>query len=394
MKNCFYKMIAALCLFPALCACAFVSPAPPDTTSPSSATDGAPPAPPPPPPKSRAEILLSSMTDAQKIGQLLMVPFSGTELTPEIKAHFTENFFSNVILFSANIPDAETARALSKEIRELSEETCGMDAWIAVDQEGGRVVRIRDEMTVFPSAREIGKTGDPENAYDAGYSTATGLLALGINFNLAPVFDVDTNPKNPIIGDRAFSDDPETAAEFALQFAKGSEDGGTPACAKHFPGHGDTSVDSHKALPVLKHDLTRLERVELYPFRRAAEAGIDAVLAGHIACPALDDSGLPASLSKKMLTGLLREKFGFEGVILTDSMDMSAITESYSPEDAAVLAVGAGADMIIAPPDPEKQNRMRLALAEALKSGELSADRLNEAVGHILAMKEKYGLLH
>lgn len=337
--------------------------------------------------------MLASLTTEQKVGQLLMVPFSGTSITPEIELHFTENSLSNVILFSENIPDAKTATVLTAQIQSFSEKLGGMEAFIATDQEGGRVVRIRDKVTVFPSARKIGQTGDPKNAYHAGYTTATELLTLGINFNLAPVFDVDTNKNNPVIGDRSFSSDPETAADFALEFAKGSNDGGMPACAKHFPGHGDTSIDSHKALPVLNYDRERLDSVELYPFRRAVEAHIDAILAGHIACPTLDESGLPASLSKKMLTDLLRTEYGFDGVILTDSMDMAAITASYSPKEAAVLAITAGADMIIAPTEPEAQSEMRSALLDAAKSGEISSERLDDAVLHILTMKEKYGLL-
>ncbi|MCX7615470.1 MAG: beta-N-acetylhexosaminidase [Clostridiales bacterium] len=343
--------------------------------------------------KSKAEIMLSSMTTEQKAGQLLMVPFSGTSITHETEKHFSDHLLSNVILFSANIPDSKTAKQLTMEIQSLSEKLTGMKALISIDQEGGRVVRIRDQVTVFPSARKIGMTGDPKNAYTAGYVTAKQLLRLGINFNLAPVFDVDTNKNNPVIGDRAYSNDPKKVAEFALQFAKGSNDGGMPACAKHFPGHGDTSVDSHKELPILNFDRKRLDSIELYPFKQAVDQKIDAILAGHIACPALDESGLPASLSKKILTDLLRNEYRYNGLILTDSMDMAAITSHFSPEKAAVLAVTAGADMLIAPSDPKTQEIMQKGLLDAIKNGELPLERLNDAVLHILFLKEKYGLL-
>jgi len=241
------KLTFIICLLPVFFACSSsVKPVPSQPNPSLPAVTGDEPEP-PLPVKSKAEIVFSSLTKEQKVGQLLIVPIPDSSLNDETLHQFRQNSFINIILFARNIPDAETAKKLTGQIQSYANESFGMDALIAVDQEGGRVVRIRDGMSAAPSAREIGQTGDPKNAYQAGYTTAVELLALGINFNLAPVFDVDTNEKNPIIGDRAFSSNPVIAADFALQYAKGQNDAKMPACAKHFPGHGDTSVDSHNS---------------------------------------------------------------------------------------------------------------------------------------------------
>lgn len=339
-----------------------------------------------------ADKLLEQMTLEEKVGQLLMPElrmWEGTNTTtmnPGVAELINDYHVGGVILFSKNITDQEQLLHLTTA---LQEESTKLPLLIAIDQEGGNVSRIPDG-TNMPGNMALGAIGDEKLAYQVGYTIGRELKALGINLNFAPVLDVNINPANPVIGVRSFGDASRLVANLGVQYAKGLQEAGVGAVAKHFPGHGDTDVDSHLGLPSLPHDLDRLEEVELKPFRQAIAHGVDMIMTAHITFPALDDTGLPATLSYPVLTGLLRQEMGFEGVIVTDAFTMKAIADHFDEDEAVVMAIKAGADIILMPNDVSLAYR---SILEAVTSGELSEERIEQSVRRILAFKEKYGLL-
>lgn len=244
--------------------------------------------------------------------------------------------------------------------------------------------------TVFPTAMAIAATGRDEDAYDVGKAIAQEGRAVGIHVNFAPVVDVNNNPANPVINTRSFGEDPARVARLSAQFVRGTLDGGALATAKHFPGHGDTDVDSHVGLPIVAADIARLERVELVPFRAAIEAGAPLVMTAHIALPAVQgDSTTPATLAPRIITNLLRDTLGFRGVAITDAMTMEGIGKGYTTEQSSVLAVKAGADILLKPTDP---TRAIDAVVAAIERGEITRARIDSAVRHILELKVRSGL--
>jgi beta-N-acetylhexosaminidase len=260
---------------------------------------------------------------------------------------------------------------------------------IASDLERGLGNQI-EGATLFPPLMSIGAADSEELAYKMGKITAVEARAIGIHMTYAPVVDVNINPDNPIINVRSLGEDPERVGELAAAFIKGCQENGLIATAKHFPGHGDTDLDSHSVLPIIAGDRQRLEQVELYPFKKAIEAGVKAVMTAHLRVPALDPAAdMPATLSETIMTGLLREELGFKGLIVTDAMDMGGIVNLYSQEEAAVMAVNAGVDMVLIPPEPRKVIR---ALKEAVEQGQIPEERINTSVGRILNAKASLGL--
>src|SRR5690606_667232 len=253
-----------------------------------------------------------------------------------------------VILFARNIRDPVQVANLTRSLQQLAQSSgARIPLFIATDQEGGIVARLRSPAAVMPGAMALGAASSPELAYEAGRSTARQLLAVGINMNFAPVVDVNNNPANPVIGVRSFGEDPELVAELGAAFIRGQQEEGVISTAKHFPGHGDTDTDSHIALPRADHPRVRLDQVELVPFRAAIAAGVDAIMTAHVTFPSIDPTpGLPATLSHRVLTGLLREELGHEGLIVTDAMEMQAITANFGIAEAAVRAVEAVGDMV------------------------------------------------
>jgi beta-N-acetylhexosaminidase len=260
---------------------------------------------------------------------------------------------------------------------------------IGADFERGTAMRL-DEGTSFPTAMALAAGGDSKDAYTMGKITALEARAVGIQWIYAPDADVNNNPGNPIINTRSFGEDPQRVAEFVSQFVRGVEENGGLATAKHFPGHGDTAADSHIDLPVIRADRDRLENLELVPFRAAIAAGAGSVMTGHLSIPALEpDSNTPATLSHNILTGLLRDELGFQGLVVTDAMDMGGITVRYAPGEAAVRAVLAGADALLMPPVPDAAFE---SLQDAVKSGRISKERLDASVRRILQAKARLGL--
>ncbi|HVH72147.1 MAG TPA: glycoside hydrolase family 3 N-terminal domain-containing protein, partial [Candidatus Dormibacteraeota bacterium] len=260
---------------------------------------------------------------------------------------------------------------------------------IGADFERGTAMRY-DEGTSFPTAMAVAAGGNPKDAYTMGKITALEARATGVQWVYAPDSDVNNNPGNPIINTRSFGENPQRVAEFVSDFVKGVEDNGALATAKHFPGHGDTAADSHIDLPTIPASRERLEHLELVPFRAAISSGAGSIMTGHLSVPALEsDPNTPATLSSKILQGLLRKELGYHGLIVTDAMDMGSITVRYAPGEAAVRAIAAGADCVLMPPVPDAAFE---ALEGAVKSGRISKERLDDSVRRILQAKARLGL--
>lgn len=278
-------------------------------------------------------------------GQHIMAGLPGTEIDPAFAALVRECKVGNVILFRRNVKNAAQLARLCASLRELIVSETGMEPFIAIDQEGGVVSRFSPDMATTPGAMALAAAGG-DAPYRAARLTAAQLRAAGVNFDLAPVLDVNSNPLNPVIGVRSFGDLPEEAAERAMGFMRGLLDVGVMACGKHFPGHGDTDTDSHIGLPRVDKSREQLEECELLPFRRAIEAGIPAIMSSHVLFPALEPEKLPATMSRRILTGLLREELGFGGVIISDCMEMDAVAKFYGTVNGAAAALKAGADIV------------------------------------------------
>lgn len=308
------------------------------------------------------------MDDLKKLaGQLIMVRLFGTELDADTAAFLQENQVRGACLFRQNMTDATQLTRLTGALRAIM----GPQALIALDQEGGAVVRST-WVPAPPSAMALGAADDPDLAREVGAAVARAVRSLGFNWNFAPVLDLNNNPHNPVIAERSFGADPDTATRIALAWMEGSESEGVACCVKHFPGHGDTHVDSHRALPTVNKPLAELERFEFAPFRMAAqgETPAPAMMTAHIVYPALDPE-YPATMSRAILTGILREQWRYEGVIITDGMDMHAIAQRYGVGQAAVRALVAGADMVMAIGSRATQEETIDAIAAAIASGEL-----------------------
>lgn len=331
----------------------------------------------------------SKLSLKQKIGQLLMCGFPGLEPTPEIEELVRDGWIGGIIYFRRNLAEPAQAAALSAKLQSFAAEGSGVPLLIAVDQEGGMVTRIEKGVSVMPGAMALGATGDADAAYEAAKVTAAELLAMGINMNFAPVLDVNNNPLNPVIGVRSYGGDPELVARLGTAAVRGYQETGVAATVKHFPGHGDTSQDSHHELPTVPHDRERLDRLELVPFREAVRQGVDAVMTAHLLFPAVEPEPLPATLSPRVLTGLLREELGYGGVIVTDCLEMNAIAGHYGVAEGAVLAVEAGADLVLVSHRIELQRAALDALTAAVESGRLSEERIDRSVDRLLALKAR-----
>jgi beta-N-acetylhexosaminidase len=305
---------------------------------------------------------------------LFVIGFNGTEAAPETIRLLDEGC-AGFILFKRNIVSAAQTAAL---IRQLKSGTAHR-LIAAVDQEGGRVARLRgNPFTAVPSMKAIGRSGDLEFARRVGQLLAFETRSVGFDFNFAPVVDIDTNPNNPVIGDRAFSDNPNTVAAFGVALAQGLESHGVASCAKHFPGHGDTSQDSHLQLPTLSHSLERLRQVELIPFAAYAQAKLASVMTAHVRFETLDNV-YPATMSVATLRKLLRNELQFDGVVVSDDLEMKAIAEHYTVEDAVVRGVEAGIDIFLVCHSEAVQRRAIGALVSAVQSGRLPASLLQQA---------------
>ncbi|HWI51873.1 MAG TPA: beta-N-acetylhexosaminidase [Symbiobacteriaceae bacterium] len=322
-------------------------------------------------------------------GQLVMAGFQGTALPSDFARQVEEDGLSGIILFSRNLSGPAQIRRLTDQLQALTPD--GLPMLIATDQEGGIVARLSGIAgTDFPGNMALGAAHSPELAHAAALAAGRELLALGINMNLAPVLDVNNNPQNPVIGVRSYGEDPHLVAELGAAAIRGYQEAGVLACGKHFPGHGDTAVDSHLALPTVAHDRVRLDEVELVPFRAAVAAGVGAIMTAHVVFPAYEpDPARPATLSRPVLTGLLRDRLTFDGLVITDCMEMKAIANGFGTVAAVVEAVKAGADLVLVSHTAQTQRAAVAALKAAIASGEIPAERVEQALGRIRRARER-----
>jgi beta-N-acetylhexosaminidase len=336
------------------------------------------------------EALIERWSPRELAGQLLVVGFAGQEAPPALCDALAAGERAGVVLFRRNlIPGAAGVAALQKLCASLaSASPSGCPPLVAIDEEGGRVARLSPPALTIPPMRRLGDAGDLALIERVADAVARELACLGVSMNFAPVVDVDTNPDNPIIGDRAFSNEPERVVELAAAYLRGLRSGGVASCLKHYPGHGDTLLDSHLALPTVAHDRARLESVELVPFRRLA-ADADSMMTAHIVYPALDPS-CPATLSPRIATELLRRELGFEGVLFSDDLEMQAIQGHASWGDSAVAALLAGCDLLLVCSRSDAQAEVHAAVSERIARDELFAARCREAARRGLGLRRAY----
>ena len=317
--------------------------------------------------------------------RLFMVGFPGPRIDDDFAALMDDGLFG-AILFKRNVGGAAETAALCRDIKVRARRPFTL----SVDQEGGRVARLRGPpFTALPPLRELGQRGEEALAERMGRLLAHELRAVGFDWDFAPVLDVDTNPANPVIGDRSFSRDPGVVARLGVALARGLEAGGVASCGKHFPGHGDTTTDSHLTLPRLPHDLERLRRVELVPFRAFAQAGLASLMTAHVLFDALDGQ-VPATMSPRVLHGMLRQELGFDGVLVSDDLEMKAIASHYSVEEAAVLGTLAGVDLFLVCHGADVQRRAIEALVRAVESGRVPRARIEEAHRRLARLEARF----
>ncbi len=328
----------------------------------------------------------------ERVGQVFMVGFSGT--SPEDAAPAIRDLKAGgIIYFARNVGTVEETAALSAALQDMAVQVSAknLPLLISIDQEGGLVSRLTKGLPGMPGPAALGATGDPGLTEEVSRAIGIQLRAAGINMNLAPVLDVNDNPANPVIGVRSFGGDPDVVVPHGCAAVRGYLSSGVCPVGKHFPGHGNTSVDSHLDLPVLDHGIERLEEVELAPFRAAVAEGLPAIMTAHIVFKALDPKN-PATMSAAVLNGLLREKIGFRGLILTDCMEMQAVARYPGTVEASLLAFKAGADLLLISHTLALQEKAYYALLSAVRSGEIGEERLNSSVNRILDLKRKTGL--
>ncbi|MGN7396350.1 glycoside hydrolase family 3 N-terminal domain-containing protein [Peribacillus frigoritolerans] len=363
--------------------------------------------------------IVENMTIDEKVGQMLMPDFRNwqkqgetkatgfIEMNSEVASIIEKYHLGGVILFAENVVDTEQTVRLTDGLQMASPD---LPLFITIDQEGGIVTRLQTG-TNLPGNMALGAARQESYAYQSGEIIGKELSSLGINVNFGPSVDVNNNPGNPVIGVRSFSSDPELVSKLGIQMIKGLQNQNMIATTKHFPGHGDTAVDSHYGLPLVSHDKERLRSIELLPFQRAIDAGVDMMMTAHVQFPAFDDTTyiskkdgqeimVPATLSQKVITGLLREEMGFDGVVVTDALNMKAIADNFGQEEAVVLALKSGVDIALM---PAQVNSLQMeknltsvfnAVKVAVASGEIPLNQVNQSVTRILELKVKRGILN
>lgn len=346
--------------------------------------------------QSRVDQLLAEMTLEEKVGQMFMVDLYGTALNEPGRLLLEEWKPGAAVLFGSNVGNPENTTRLINEWQTAVIQAGGLPMFITTDQEGGVIARLKDGFTTLPAMMLLTATGDVSLAQRTGETLARELSAVGVNMNLGPVADLYTNLNNPIIGRRSFGSEPERTGQMLAALVRGMQSGGVLATAKHFPGHGDTEHDSHTSMPIVAHNRTELDRIELAPFKWTVAAGVEAVMVAHIWYPAYDpDEQIPASLSYNIVTGVLRQELGFNGLIMTDAIEMDAIDLVYTYPEASIQAILAGVDIIAfgASLSPQSQIAAMSGVVAAVREGRISEARIDESVRRILDAKGRYGIL-
>jgi beta-N-acetylhexosaminidase len=333
---------------------------------------------------------IAGLTLDEKIGQMVIVGIEGTSMQKQAKEMIDKYEVGGFILYKDNITGADQSLKLLNQLK-ASNQMNDIPLWLSVDQEGGKVSRLSDEFTKLPSAADIGKAANSRYTYLIGQALGEAVHALGFNMDFAPVLDINSNPKNPVIGNRAFGATPELVITHGIETMKAIQSKQVAAVVKHFPGHGDTSVDSHLDLPVVNKSLKELEAFELLPFVKAIQEDADAIMIAHLLIPKIDEK-YPASLSKEIITDLLRKKLNYNGVVITDDMTMGGITDHYDVGEAAVKSVLAGSDIILIGHDYDTQISVLQALIQNARDGVITKEQLDQSVYRILSLKAKYAL--
>ncbi|MGA1826069.1 MAG: beta-N-acetylhexosaminidase [bacterium] len=336
------------------------------------------------------EFVIEDLSLHELVGQMMIIGIRGARLDRETEDLLYDVHPGGIILFRENYENYNQLKRFCSDIQGVARNwPHSIPLFISVDQEGGRVIRLPSPFSQVPSAREIGTKG-PEYAYKIASLIARELRDVGITMDHAPVLDVDTNTANPVIGDRSFGDDPEMVAQIGIEFFKGLQDNSIISTGKHFPGHGDSEKDSHLTLPVVRHRKSQLEDIELYPFDRAIKQGIDTIMTAHVLYPSFDEL-YPATLSERIIRGILREQLGFCGVIISDDLSMKAITLKYDLDEACYMAICAGISIFLISHQPYSvyKNIQRNVVKKLSKDNNLIY-RVKKEVESILALKKRY----
>ena len=329
-----------------------------------------------------------SVRDVRRhVGQLAFAGFAGHSIPSDLRTLAREFDLGGIILFARNVEAPEQVADLAREAQELANE---LPLWVSTDQEGGRVARLKAPFTVWPPMMTLGRSGDEGLAERFARALAAELRAVGISLDYTPVLDILTNKANPAIGDRALAERAEDVARLGTAIVKGLQAEGIAACGKHFPGHGDTSTDSHFELPLVEHPPDRLRAVEFLPFKAAIEAGVATIMTAHVLVPSLDEQR-PATLSRRIVHDLLRDELKFEGVILSDDLEMKAVAAEYAVPDSAVMAIQAGCDgILICSGDHDTQGAALEALVHAVEEDRLPLARVEDALKRQRRAKERF----
>lgn len=350
---------------------------------------------------SMTSLILNNMTLEQKVGQMFIAnielldsaepeSYEYYKITKKMKKSMNDYKVGGVIFFARNIKTRKQTTAFINNLQKTSE----VPMFISVDEEGGSVSRIGKNkkmgITKFPPMREIGDSNDKTKAFEVGDTIGREIKELGFNLDFAPIADVDTNPDSPEIGDRSFSSDPDIAADMVVECVKGLQGNGVSATLKHFPGHGSATSDTHKGYADINQSIKQLRKVEFVPFKAGIAAGVDLVMVSHLAITNVTGEPVPASLSSLMITDILRNELGFQNLVITDALNMKAITDIYSPEEVAVKAVEAGADILLMPQDLSEAYD---GIMDAITSEQITEDRINDSVARIIRIKLLRGVI-
>jgi len=338
--------------------------------------------------------VVGSMSLERKVGQLMSVAFHGPKITSSLEAMIRDRGIGGVILYSENFTDAAGLAKLVADLDQIAREAKSLPLFFEIDQEGGPVIRINKGATILPGQMALAATADPERSVrTAATISAAELRALGVNWNFSPVADVNDEPTNPIISNRSFSSDPARVSSLVTAAVQTYAAAGFFCCAKHFPGHGSTTTDSHTGLPKIEADRATLDRIELPPFRAAIAAGVPAIMSAHIVVPALDPTPeLPVTLSRTVMTELIRNTLGFQGLVVTDDLEMGALKD-VGEAAAGLRAIQAGADYLLFRFDETAQLEGHRLITEAVRSGSVSSARLDESVRRVVDAKRRFGIL-
>lgn len=333
---------------------------------------------------------IQKMTIDEKIGQIVIMGLDGYTIDDTAKRMIEDYYVGGFIFFGRNVKDSTQLLQLINSLKDTNSGN-NIPLFISVDEEGGKVSRVPNEFIKIPTNRTIGQKNDGKVSYQIGSAIGETIKSFGFNMNFAPILDIDSNPKNPVIGDRSYGSNEKIVSELGIEAMKGIQSKGVIPVVKHFPGHGDTAVDSHISLPTVNKDLKSLMEFELIPFKESIKNGADAVMVAHILFNEIEPEN-PATLSKVLITDILRDQLNFNGVVITDDLTMGAIMENYDIGDAAVRSVKAGSDIVLVCHDYDNGIEVLNALKNAVEERMISEERIDESVYRVLELKKKYDL--